>query len=164
MIHHYFPGRRLKYSYSYSLGQSNSLNATEPAMDKMLHIMSLAVLLNEIPLQAVRGINTHSNLSFQVFLPRHLICGVSLCQLHLPQPCVGHGGSWGWVGAPIKWVLCLCYSPPFGSHLPDSWAAPLCGPTCCHGAGRLCCRTDHEPKERYEVLSPGSFQYKGLIL
>lgn len=92
MIHHYFPGRRLKYSYSYSLGQSNSLNATEPAMDKMLHIMSLAVLLNEIPLQDVRGINTHSNLSFQVLLPRHLICGVTLCQLHLPQPCVGLGG------------------------------------------------------------------------
>lgn len=102
MIHHYFPGRRLKYSYSYSLGQSNSLNATEPAMDKMLRIMSLAVLLNEIPLQVVRGINTHSNLSFQVFLPRHLICGVSLCQLHLPQLCVGHGGSWGWVGAPVR--------------------------------------------------------------
>lgn len=44
---------------------------------------------------------------------------------------------------------------------PDSWAAPLYGPTCRHGAGRLCCRTDQEPKERDELLSPGSFQYKG---
>lgn len=140
MIHHYFPGRRLKYSYSYSLGQSNSLNATEPAMDKMLHIMSLAVLLNEIPLQAVRGINTHSNLSFQVFLPRHLICGVSLCQLHLPRPCVGHGGSRSWVGAPAR-----CSASATLLHLgAASGAAPLYGPTCCYGTGRLCCRAKRE--------------------
>lgn len=92
MIHHYFPERSLKYSYSNSLGQSNSLNATKPAMDRILHIMSLAALLNEIPLQAARGINTHRNLSFQVFLPHHLICGTSLHQLHLPQPCAGQEG------------------------------------------------------------------------
>lgn len=162
MIHHYFPGRRLKYSYSYSLGQSNSLNATEPAMDKMLHIMSLAVLLNEIPLQAVRGINTHSNLSFQVFLPRHLICGVSLCQLHLPQPCVGCGGCWGWVGAPVR-----CFASTTLLHL---------GATS-QNHGQHLCMAQHvvmgqadfvvgliRSQERYEVLSPGSFQYEGLIL
>lgn len=127
MIHHYFPGRRLKYSYFYSLGQSNSLNATKPAMDKILHIMSLAVLQNEIPLQAAGGINTHGNLSFQVFLPRYLICGASLRQLHLPQPCAGQGASWGWVGAPGM-LLYLCYPPPFGSWLLAPWAAPLYSP------------------------------------
>lgn len=141
MIHHYFPGRRLKYSYSYSLGQSNSLNATEPAMDKILHIMSLAVLLNEIPLQAAGGINTHGNLSFQVFLPRHLICGTSLRQLHLPQLCVRQGGSWDQVGAPMRCSTSatLLY---FGICLPAPWAAPLYSPPCCCRVGRLCCRTD----------------------
>lgn len=123
MIHHYFPGRRLKYSYSYSLGQSNSLNATEPAMDKILHIMSLAVLLNEIPLQAARGINTRSNLSFQVFLPRHLICGASLRQLHLPQ----REGPWGQVGAPVRCCASATLlhlgaaSQPHGQHLCTAW-------------------------------------------
>lgn len=117
MIHHYFPGRRLKYSYSYTLGQSNSLNATEPATDKILHIMSLAVLLNEIPLQAAGGINTCGNLSFQVFLPRHLICGASLRQLHLPQSCVGQGGFWGRAGGLLRDLPLLPSSWPHGQHL-----------------------------------------------
>ena len=141
MIHHYSPGRRLKYSYSYSLGQSNSLNATEPATDKILHIMSLAVLLNEIPLQAAGGINTRGNLSFQVFLPRHLICGASLHQLHLTQPCAGQGGSWGQVGAPVQ-----CATSATLLHL-GAGSQPrgqcLCtAPARRCGAGRLCCGTD----------------------
>jgi len=137
MIHHYFPGRRLKYSYSYSLGQSNSLNATEPAMDQILHIMSLAVLLNEIPLQADGEINTRGNLSFQVFLPHHLICGASLRQLHPPQPCAGQGVSWGRVVSPVP-----CHPPPFGSQLPVLRQCLRTAPARCCRVGRLCCRTD----------------------
>lgn len=141
MIHHYFPGRRLKYSYSYSLGQSNSLNATEPAMDKILHIMSLAGLLNEIPLQAAGGIDTSGNLSFQVFLPRHLICGASLCQLYLPQPCVGKGGSWGRVGAPVQCSTSATFLHLGASSQPRQ--QHLCTTPARHcGAGRLCRRTD----------------------
>lgn len=138
MIHHYFPGRRLKYSYSYSLGQSNSLNATETAMDKILHIMSLAVLLNEIPLQAALGINTCSNLSFQVFLPRHLFVAPALSTSAV------HGARWvlrpGWFPHA---VLCLCCPPPFESCLPAPWRVD-----------RLFWKTDEEQKEKDEVLSP----------
>lgn len=73
--------------------------------------------------------------------------------------------EWDMEGPEAGWVPQFGALPLLLSSVwePDSWAASLYGPTC-HGAGRLCCRTDQEPKERDEVLSPGSFQYKGLIL